>query len=430
MAQWALWRGLADSLKGQTKALLAPYIGSGNFTHRALKEVTALSSCFAAARARRAESPTGATMPLLPSAEAWQRCVAVGCGWPNCVVAAGLYALQLRSWRAAFAAGSFPLFPLSEWHRAPAAARHRLFSFLGLQPSPSPPSSPLSQPTSSADALGPEVTATGEDTLSCADEYISKEAGAALARGRGVPRGAAAALQAFYAAFSAPLRSELSQLSQPLHRWQPGEAWLWLDRPDKQRRRTGAGRETDEEGVGTAGEDAARKAAAPAPPPGGAGALVEAGGAEEEDKVDEDATALPTLFLLGGEKCGSTSLAFALTRHPQLHMARHVLPAEPAYFRKELHFFDDDLRYMRGLPFYAAHFPRCARDAAAGAATPQYWRGTPSAGVEVLLEDARSGEAVGWDAELNVPTNAHNTVLLVPAAFQASNGNKLYSVVE
>jgi len=35
-------------------------------------------------------------------------------------------------------------------------------------------------------------------------------------------------------------------------------------------------------------------------------------------EVDESATALPTLFLLGGEKCGSTSLAFALTRHPQV----------------------------------------------------------------------------------------------------------------
>jgi hypothetical protein len=127
-----------------------------------------------------------------------------------------------------------------------------------------------------------------------------------------------------------------------------------------------------------------------------------------------------------------------------------VLPGEPAYFRKELHFFDDDLRYTRGLNFYAAHFPRCARDAAAGAPTPQYWRGAPGGGVEVLLEDARSGEAVGWDAELyaglrlepqrstaaflihysrvgpvsdsNVPTNAHNTVLLVPAEFTPRNG--------
>lgn len=127
---WALWRGvhrclqlepwasrvrrrllltpsglvpgqLADITKGQTKALLSPYVGSGNFTHRALREVAALSSCFADARAARraalspAAAATASAAPL-PSPEAWQRCIAVGCGWPNCVVAAGLYALQAR----------------------------------------------------------------------------------------------------------------------------------------------------------------------------------------------------------------------------------------------------------------------------------------------------------------------------------------------
>jgi hypothetical protein len=34
---------------------------------------------------------------------------------------------------------------------------------------------------------------------------------------------------------------------------------------------------------------------------------------------------LPKLFLLGCEKCGSTSLAFALARHPQLRFARCAL---------------------------------------------------------------------------------------------------------
>ena len=60
---------------------------------------------------------------------------------------------------------------------------------------------------------------------------------------------------------------------------------------------------------------------------------------------------LPSVFLLGGEKCGSTSLAFALSRHPQIQMARHALPGEPAFFRKESHFFDDDLRFARGVSF-------------------------------------------------------------------------------
>lgn len=34
-------------------------------------------------------------------------------------------------------------------------------------------------------------------------------------------------------------------------------------------------------------------------------------------------TTLPSVFLLGGEKCGSTSLAFALSRHPQV--LRHLI---------------------------------------------------------------------------------------------------------
>jgi hypothetical protein len=42
-------------------------------------------------------------------------------------------------------------------------------------------------------------------------------------------------------------------------------------------------------------------------------------------------TTLPSVFLLGGEKCGSTSLAFALSRHPQVlrrlngHGIRHLI---------------------------------------------------------------------------------------------------------
>ena len=51
---------LADITKGQTKALLSPYVGSGNFTHRALKEVAALSSCFTDARAARRAAAKGA----------------------------------------------------------------------------------------------------------------------------------------------------------------------------------------------------------------------------------------------------------------------------------------------------------------------------------------------------------------------------------
>ena len=142
---------------------------------------------------------------------------------------------------------------------------------------------------------------------------------------------------------------------------------------------------------------------------------------------------------------------------------------EPAFYRKEIHFFDDDLRYARGLSFYSDHFPRCerltedslathgaaaaaaaagaaataasdaarartllgdgrgdggvggtaaievARSAAAAASAARYWTTPPMHPVEVLLEDVASGEIVGWDAELNIPGDVARTIMLFPA---------------
>ena len=136
---------------------------------------------------------------------------------------------QLRSWRAAFPASSFQLFTLNEWHRAPAAARRRLFDFLGLPASSPPPPPPPPSSTSgggAADEVETEdaATATAADRgQSCAEQFLSREADWTLARGRVVPRGAAAALKGLYAEFSAPLRSELALLGQPLHRQ---HSWL------------------------------------------------------------------------------------------------------------------------------------------------------------------------------------------------------------
>lgn len=54
---------------------------------------------------------------------------------------------------------------------------------------------------------------------------------------------------------------------------------------------------------------------------------------------------LPDFIIIGGQRCGSTSLYRALTSHPD------ILPARI----KEVHFFD--LAYQQGLPWYQAHFP-------------------------------------------------------------------------
>ncbi|MCA1812845.1 MAG: sulfotransferase domain-containing protein, partial [Halobacteriales archaeon] len=73
------------------------------------------------------------------------------------------------------------------------------------------------------------------------------------------------------------------------------------------------------------------------------------------------ARVLPSFFLLGATKAGTTSLHAHLAQHPRLGMS------EP----KEPHFYD--LHYARGLDWYAdAHFAHCSAKAAVGDATPAY----------------------------------------------------------
>ncbi len=65
----------------------------------------------------------------------------------------------------------------------------------------------------------------------------------------------------------------------------------------------------------------------------------------------------PPVFLIGAMKSGTTALADALHRHPFVHMAR-VLPGEPVYHTKEVHFFDTNSSFAQGRQFYERHFER------------------------------------------------------------------------
>ena len=418
--------------------LLRPYTHARNFSAKAIAEVEAFSRCLAEGRAgRRAHmvaslvspipvsgSSTGASASNALTADSWYRCVAVVCGWPGCVVGAGLYAPQLRGWRQAFSPHQLAVHMLSELRASPAATTRRVLRFVGL-PSGGVTRLPLQRST---EAAASSAAASGSG-LQRAVKVVAERAARAIAAGEGAPAPAAHHLRQFYARFAPAVRRELELMRQPLHRWS-GEAWLWAEA------RHGQGVPPNHaHGETHGGSLLLRSTAAP-----WRGSASGAGGRGSADETDGDWAAaqagLPSVFLLGGEKCGSTSLAFALSRHPQIQLARHALPGEPAYFRKEVHFFDDDLRYMRGLPFYAAHYPPCARstadvsaDASAdvsadprpgGAATVapapvRYWAEPPSRTSEVLLEDAATGEVVGWDAELNIPGDVARTMMLVPA---------------
>lgn len=103
-----------------------------------LEETSSLSSClsnlaWSSSRKGAAKRAVNTTISL----QAWQQCIATECGWGGCVVGAGLFGPQLRSWRLAYGAGQVAVFTLGELKRTPAAALRHLFQFTGEPMHPS-----------------------------------------------------------------------------------------------------------------------------------------------------------------------------------------------------------------------------------------------------------------------------------------------------
>ena len=71
---------------------------------------------------------------------------------------------------------------------------------------------------------------------------------------------------------------------------------------------------------------------------------------ERRRRRAERAGALPNLIVIGGLKCGTTSLHHYLNLHPQVAMSRP----------KELNFFVAELNWELGPEWYASHFDRDA----------------------------------------------------------------------
>jgi hypothetical protein len=70
--------------------------------------------------------------------------------------------------------------------------------------------------------------------------------------------------------------------------------------------------------------------------------------------------ALPNRLVIGGLKCGTTSLHHYLSLHPEVSMSRP----------KELNFFVAELNWELGSEWYASHFDRDAR--VRGETSPHY----------------------------------------------------------
>ncbi len=83
-------------------------------------------------------------------------------------------------------------------------------------------------------------------------------------------------------------------------------------------------------------------------------------GERRRGAADEDPGVLPNLIVIGGLKCGTTSLHHYLNLHPAITMSRP----------KELNFFVEELNWELGQAWYGAQFDRGA--AVRGETSPHY----------------------------------------------------------
>lgn len=89
---------------------------------------------------------------------------------------------------------------------------------------------------------------------------------------------------------------------------------------------------------------------------------------------------LPTFFVAGAQKAGTTSLHDWLVQQPGV-----CLPT-----LKETHFFSHDQRFEMGLEWYCRQFPECAPDSVIGEVDPEYmYHASASERIGRLCSEAR-----------------------------------------
>ena len=269
---WASWRKLTSLPASDEYAQLArPYLQPRNFTAKVTREAAALHQCLDEQRRERDGGRTGERAGRSASTyvtrDAWHRCIAIGCGWPNCVVGSGLYAPQLRAWRQAFGGRQLRVLTLNQLHGEGATSLREILSWMGL---------PGAADRSLARHIGPSF----KRRRAKAAAFLQDRTAAAVSAGHTMPAAARSVLERFYAAHARGLRRELELSRQPV-RTAEQEPWLWAD--------TSSGGHT---------------AAAAAAQRWGEPDLGSISGriSEREQAESEPRATMPSVFMLGGEK--------------------------------------------------------------------------------------------------------------------------------
>ena len=87
------------------------------------------------------------------------------------------------------------------------------------------------------------------------------------------------------------------------------------------------------------------------------GALVHATVANKEEPVANKEEPVDAVFVIGVMKSGTTAVCEQLAKHPCL-MGVRLTGNEPKHYSKELHYFDVNERWEKGIGFYNGHFYR------------------------------------------------------------------------
>jgi hypothetical protein len=79
-------------------------------------------------------------------------------------------------------------------------------------------------------------------------------------------------------------------------------------------------------------------------------------------KLEGQELALPDFIIIGAQKAGTASMYHVLKHHPEVQMSS----------KKEVSFFNIEVRFQKGLPFYSSYFAHAEPGKVLGEATPNY----------------------------------------------------------
>jgi len=279
------------------------YTRSVSFEAKILAEATALLRCF--------EAKSTAVHSMTLRASVWERCVASVCGFRACITGEGLYASQLAAWQHTARAFRWLLLPEDILRMRPIDGLEHIFASLKL-PLPTDVSCIASQ-------LSGWLSSRNESAIGRSSSTIPPESSQRF-------------LRAFFGRYNAPLRERIQQLdptSTPLWR-----EVSWLPSVEQARSLSGATGLRELQQAASELREILHARRDPVPESLVVGSARWFGSGLR-----------PSVFVLGARDAGSDAIG-------------EYLLAQAGVCGGNIRIFDDDTRYVSGLPATVTRFTR------------------------------------------------------------------------